>query len=378
MLFTVQSNLIWLITLMLMGLLVLAVIVEIIRRKKERKNNILQQWNTVNTIIVEKEFNEEEASVLRKIIEKYEPNNPINVVTIRQNFNRCVQRYVQDLRKSVSFEELDNIGNVLKEIRVRLGMDYIPYGQRIYSTAELYTNQTLWMSLHLGVSESWRKGKVSGVNEAFFRVAPFTAQDKMNLKEGDEVVFRTWRDDDGRYQFKTIYRGKEEDVYVFDHAFTLERYQTRAYLRVRMEKTIDVNVVKISNKYDLNQISAEDIPYKVEYSTKARVVNISAGGCALLIDRDIDEDLFLQFDIELEDEGGQKSIKLITKILEKLSVSLGRYMYRGVFVGVTNELREKLIKYVYRLQPPISTALKEQQRLIEEKKKYQLDRGSSQ
>lgn len=378
MLFVVNSGLIWFATLALMGLLVFAVIVEVVRRKREKRLTILQQWDTINTIIVEKELNEEEATTLKKIIEKYEPNNPINVVTVRQSFNRCIQKYIQDLSKSASFEELDKIGNILKEVRIRLGMDYIPYGQRIYSTAELYPNQTLWMSPRIGSGENWRKGKVAEVNEAFFRVAPFTPQDKMNLKEGIEVVFRTWRDDDGRYQFTTVYRARDGEVYVFDHAFMLERFQTRAYLRVRMDKTVDVNIVRISDKYDLTQISAEDVPYKVEFSTRARIVNISAGGCALLIDRDIDEGLFVQFELELDDEAEQKTVKLITKILEKLNVSLGRYMYRGAFIGVTNELRERLIKYVYRLQPPISTALKEQQRLIEERKKYQLERGSSQ
>ncbi len=376
--FLAQSWLIWFALFTIIGLLVLAVVLELLRRKRYMRLAIVQQWETIRTIIIEKEFSEEEARILTEVIEKYEPKNPINVVTIRQHFNRCVQKYIQDLRKGATFEELDHIGEVLKEVRIRLGMDYIPYGQRIYSTVELYTGQTLWFCPKSGSSEVWRKGKVAEVNEAYFRVAPLTAQDRVNLRGGDEVAFRTWRDDDGRYQFVTTYRAKDENVYIFDHVYSLERFQTRAYLRVKVDTILDVNIIKISGKYDLSQISAEDIPYKVEFRTKARVVNISAGGCALLIDRDIDEDMFIQFELDLEDEGEPRVVKLIMKILEKLNVSLGRYMYRGAFVGVSNELRERLVKYVYKLQPPISTALKEQERLSKERKKSQTERGSSQ
>ncbi len=369
--FSVQSWLIWVALFSILGLLVLAVVLELLRRKRERKLAILQQWETIRTMLVEKELNEEERNMLIQLIEKYEPSNPINVVTVRQHFNRCVQKYIQDLRRDKPYAELDHVGEVLKEIRIRLGLDYIPYGQRIYTTAELYPNQTVWFNPKYGSFQEWRKGKVADVNEAYFRVAPLTTQDRVSLKEGDEVAFRTWRDDDGRYQFTAIFRAKDEDVYVFDHAFSMERFQTRAYLRVRVDTTIDVNVVRFSSKYDLTHISAEDIPYKVEFSTRARVVNLSAGGCALLIDRDIEEDLYIQFELDLEDDEEPRVVKLIMRILDKLNVSLGRYMYRGAFVGVSNELRERLIKYVYKLQPPISTALKEQQRLIGEKKKSQ-------
>ncbi|MGC8737218.1 MAG: PilZ domain-containing protein [Candidatus Hydrogenedens sp.] len=362
--------LLWSITFLFLALLVVSFIIGIYKKKKEEKKRILRDWERVRYILKEKELNEKEIKLLEEIIHKYDAQNPLGVTTFRQHFVRCVYKYIINARKYLDFEELDEVGEILREISIRLGHDYIPYGQRIYTTVELYQNQPLWMSPQGENPSLWRKGNVVDINGAFFRVAPYTPQDRLPINLGQYISFKMWREDDARYQFSTVLRKIELDpeVYVFDHAFSLERFQSRAYFRVRLDKPIEADVVTIDKKYDLNQISAEDVSCKIIFSTRARIVNLSAGGSAILIDRDIEEGLFLRILLDMEDDKEPKFITLYMRIINKVNVALGRYIYRGAFMGLTDENRDRLAKYVFRQQPPVSSALREQQKKDEEKK----------
>lgn len=359
----------WAITFLFLSLLIFSFIIGIYKKKKEEKERILKDWERVRFILKEKELNEKEIKFLEELIHLYEPSNPLGVITFRQHFIRCLQKYISEARKNLSFEELEEKGEIIREISIRLGHDYIPYGQRIYSTIELYQNQPLWMSPQGESPALWRKAHVVDINGAFFRVAPFTLQDRLPVNLGQYVSFKMWREEDARYQYFTILRRIELDpeVYVFDHAFSLERYQSRAHFRVRLDKPIEVDIVRIDGKYDLNQISAEDVPCHILFSIRARIVNLSAGGSAILIDRDIDEDNYIRIFLDTEDEKEPKYITLYMRIISKVNVALGRYMYRGAFLGLTNENRDRLAKYVFRQQPPISTALREQHKKEDEK-----------
>lgn len=362
--------LLWVVTFLLLLLLIISFLIGIYKKKKEEKQRVLRDWERVRFILKEKELNEKEIKLLEEIIHKYDSQNPLGVVTFRQHFIRCIHQYIMDARKHYDVDQLDEIGDILREIGIRLGHDYIPYGQRIYTTLELYENQPLWMSPQGESPSLWRKAHVVDVNGAFFRVTPFTPQDRLPVDLGRHISFKMWREDDARYQFSSVLRRIELDpeVYVFDHAFSLERFQSRAYFRVRLDMPIEADIVKIDKKYDLNQISAEDVPCHIQFSTRARIVNLSAGGCAILIDRDVDEGHFIRILLDMEDEKEPKYITLYMRIINKVNVALGRYMYRGSFMGLTDENRDRLAKYVFRQQPPVSTALREQQKKNEERK----------
>ncbi len=362
--------LLWITALLFLVLLVGSFLIGVYKKKKEEKERVVKEWERVRFILKEKEFNEREKKFFEELIQKYDPQNPLGVATLRQHFLRCVSKYILDARKNFGFDELDEAGDIIREIGIRLGHDYIPYGQRIYTTLELYQNQPLWMSPQGENPALWRKGNVTDVNGAFFRVAPFTPKDRLPVNLGQYILFKMWREDDARYQFSTVLRRIELDpeIYVFDHAFSLERFQSRAYFRVRLDKSIEVDIVKIDKKYDLQQISAEDVPCQVQFSTRGRMVNLSAGGSAILIDRDIDESNYIRLLLDMEDEKEPKHLTLYIRIISKVSIALGRYIYRGAFMGLTDENRDRLAKYVFRQQPPVSTALKEQQKKDEEKK----------
>jgi len=362
--------LLWAITFLFLLLLIVSFLIGIYKKKKEEKNRVLRDWERVRFILKEKELNEKEIKLLEELIYKYDPQNPLGVSTFRQHYIRCLHKYITNARKNLSFEELNEIGEMLREIGIRLGHDYIPYGQRIYATIELYQNQPVWMSPQGETPTLWRKAHVVDINGAFFRVAPFTHQDRLPVNLGQYVSFKMWREEDARYQFSTVLRRIELDpeIYVFDHVFSLERFQSRAYFRVRLDKPIEVDLVKIEKKYDLNQISAEDVPCQIQFSTRARIINLSAGGSAILIDRDIEDSYFIRILLNMEDEKEPKHITLYMRIINKVNISLGRYMYRGTFVGLTDDNRDRLAKYVFRQQPPISSALRERQKKNEEKK----------
>ncbi len=344
-------------------------IIGILKKRKEEQKRILRDWEKIHSILTDKGFDEKEIEILEELIHQYEPRNPLGVVTSRPHFNRCLKKYITDIRKRLNFEELDERGKAIKEIIIRLGHDYTPYGQRIYSTVDLYPNQPVWIYPKDKPSALGRKGAVIDINGAFFRVAPFTEQDRLPANVGDYFLFKIWREEDGRYQFLSKLQKIESDpeVYVFDHTFSLERFQSRAYFRARLDKPIEVDVIRTEGNYDLNQINIEEVPYHIQFSTRARIVNMSAGGIALLMEKDIDERLFLRILLNPEDEKKPEYIPLCVRTVDKTNVSGGRYMYRGTFIGVTDENRDRIAKYVFRQQLPISKAFREQQKKQDEK-----------
>ena len=354
----------WGVTFLFLLLLIISFIIGILKKRKEEQKRILRDWEKIHSILTDKGFDEKEIEILEELIHKYEPRNPLGVVTSRPHFNRCLKKYITDIRKRLNFEELDERGKAIKEIIIRLGHDYTPYGQRIYSTVELYPNQPVWIYPKDKPSALGRKGAVVDINGAFFRVAPFTEQDRLPANVGDYFLFKIWREEDGRYQFLAKLRKVElePETYIFDHAFSLERFQSREYFRVRLDKPIEVDIIKIEGKYDLNQIDIEEVPYNIQISTRARIINLSAGGIALLMEKDINEKFLLRLLFSPEDEKKPECIHLYVRIVSKENVSGGRYIYRGAFVGITDVNRDRVAKYVFRQQAPISKALREQEK----------------
>lgn len=354
----------WAATFLFLFLLIISFVIGVIKKKKEERKQILKDWEKIYSNLTEKGFSEKEVKFLEELINKYEPKNPLRGITSRQHFNRCLKKYITDIRKKLSFEELDEIGKTLKDIIVRLEHEYVPYGQRIYSTLELYPNQPVWIYPKDKSSAMGRKGTVVDINGAFFRVAPFTERDRLPVSLGDYFLFKIWREEDGRYQFLAKLRKVElePETYIFDHAFSLERFQSREYFRVRLDKPIEVDIIKIEGKYDLNQIDIEEVPYNIQISIRARIINLSAGGIALLMGKDINETFLLRLLFSPEDEKKPECIPLYVRIVSKENVSGGRYIYRGAFVGITDVNRDRVAKYVFRQQAPISKALREQEK----------------
>ena len=59
----------------------------------------------------------------------------------------------------------------LREIRARLGLDFVSYGQPIQSTRELNVGQPLWLAPSGLQNPRWQRASVVAMDEAFFHVA---------------------------------------------------------------------------------------------------------------------------------------------------------------------------------------------------------------
>lgn len=331
------------------GMLFLAVIIELMRQRRQRRLRIEAAWRTVDEITREKELTAEEKEALRALIQRWAPEDPLRVITVRQQFEKCVEAHMAALRAGGDDTELARAGVLLRDIRVALSLDYIPVGQRIASTRELHVGQLIWLTVASDTQPRWFRGRVASVDEAFFGVVVENGENrsKPEVREGDEMRGRTWRDDDARYMFTVVYARRETEppALVFHHTSELERLQSRAHFRVRHEQTATVSVLSRPVDGALGDLEERRVVTRV----RARVTNLSAGGCALLVQHPLPTQVLLRIPLEL---GDLEPLEVTAEIVAMAPIAGGRNLVRTTFVAVSDETRDMIARYVIRQQQP--------------------------
>jgi c-di-GMP-binding flagellar brake protein YcgR len=324
-------------------LFIVAMIVAYLQRRVQRRGQLAGEWATVDTIMQEKELSPDEREAVRRMVRQWSPQDPVRAVTVRHQFDRCVESEMDDLlaRGGKRFAET---GATLRDIRGRLGLDYIPHGQRIQSTREVYIGQIMWLSRPTEDKDAgaWIRTKVVAVDEAFFFVAPTDDPPPKTSFHVDEAVkCRMWRDEDARYIFTAAFaRGEDKPPsWLFRHANRLERLQSRAYYRVRVDQSADVGIIDAPK--DGSEEGLDERP--VVTRLRARLTSLSGGGVALETQQAVPKQVYLRVTIDLP-EGEPADV--IARIVTAASTSAGHYLVRATFVAVDDEARDAITRYV--------------------------------
>ncbi len=326
-----------------LAVLAVAVLIELRRRWRERKMMREAELRSVRDLFDEREVRGDDRSLLLAIISQYEPEYPGRVVTRRPDFDRCMARYFQALRATEGAETLARRGAQLRDVRSRLGLDYVPIGRRIHSTRELYDGQILWGSPASGLEPRWFHFRTLKVDEAFFYLVAIGKDGTPEFQPGDEVKFRLWREDDARYLFEaTIYQvDKEPLVWRVTHAESLTRNQARAHYRIRFDATVQIGL--LNGTPDEGQVGIES--GEAVTQLYGRITSLSGGGMAVHFQQPVPKQVLMRVPFQLPDS--DRPIVAFVRPTGAQNVGGGRSIVRGRFVAMDDETRDAITRHIF-------------------------------
>ena len=329
-------------------LLGLAVIVEWVRQRRGRRARIVNLWGSVEKIAKEKELTSDEKAVLSKLLHRWSPGEPHRAATVHQYFDECVEAEMKALRANGDLAEFERMGTVLRDIRMRLALDMVPIGQRVFSTRQLYSPQEVWFVDAAESPPRWKRGLIQNVNEAYFSVGMAVDVDPPRYFPGGNVRFRLYRDDDARYAFTTKFARRESEPVgiAFEHTSELERIQSREHYRVRHEQSTNVGVMD----GPVDGIADDtETPRRVVTRLRGKIVNISAGGLAVVVPQPVPSQVMLRVTVDLPLER-TKGFEVDVRIVAVNPLPAGRYLVRASYVRIDDEHREAVARYVMHKQ----------------------------
>ncbi|GMV95116.1 MAG: hypothetical protein AMXMBFR82_48940 [Candidatus Hydrogenedentota bacterium] len=344
-----NQTLIW-VAVAFLVLLIGALLLEKFRQRRQRRVRAAAAWNNVESIAKEKGCSTEELRVLSAVIRRWDPDDPLRVVTMRHDFDRCVEKEMESVLQRGDQKELERTGTVLRDIRSRLALDFVPLGQRIYSTRELYQGQEVWLAREADKPPRWIRGSIALSNEAAFHVAPKDPLDsgRAAFQPDAPFRFRLFRDEDARYAFSTRYIRREKEPYelVFHHTSNLDRIQAREHYRVRHEQATNVGV--------MNAPLDTGSPHRdrrIVTRLRGQITNISAGGFALIVPQAIPAQVLIRVTLELELEAAEP-FEVDARIVGTTPLPGGRYLIRAALYEEDSAKRELIARYVVHRQQP--------------------------
>lgn len=339
-------------TLVMLGLgfaalLFAAVGYEVYRRVNAIRARRAAEWRNVHEIFDEREMTPEARALVERLIKRHAATAPLRVVTTRDGFGYCVEAEMAALRSKRDLAVFEEHGLRLRDVRVDLGLDYIPVGQRIHSTRELHEGQWLSMAREKSDKPAWIRVMLEEVNEAYFYVVlketPSSAAPQID--PGERVRCRMWREEDARYLFDAEIAAYDEPpaMWRVHHTTALKRTQAREHFRVRHDQAVTVGVINAPE--DGETQSARHRP--VVTRLRGRITSLSAGGCAVVVQQPVARQVMLRLGIELPDE---QVLETEAKIVGTSSISGGRYLVRVQFAGLSDDERDLIAKYVLKKQ----------------------------
>lgn len=345
-------------------LFVVAIVGEILRRRYLRVQRVRRAWEEVYRVTQSKELSDTELRLLQTVVTTQCPLDPLGFVTVRRVFNTAVEKYLASVSHDPA--RLEQEGALLRDLRERLGLDFVPIGQPIDTTRDLSRGQVILARSAADARGSWFKLTVTQLDEAFITAAADFAgaeHEAPLLKPGDEITCRLWREDDARYAFKSNIVRLERarpvplssaaasegnvlpDVIVFSHGTNFQRTQSRAFYRIRHNQPTSVGIVPgpLDGNYEGAALR------KPTTHIRARIVSLSAGGMAMETQQPLPQHVLLRATLDMPDT---EPVTVTARIVGVSPLSAGRYLVRGSFVDISESERDVIAQYVWRKQQP--------------------------
>lgn len=331
-----------------------AIFLQIWRERRQHKLGLSKAWKSIHEIIADKDLSEAEQRLLDKMLQEFSPDDPLRVVTVRRHFNEVVAAYLRSAWNTVNRARFAELGQQLRDIRVRLGLDFVPYGQPLESTRELAPRQALLACPAGKGDHQWFRFTVTQVDEAFIIAAFDQTKDEppvAKLAPGHDLRARLWREDDARYTLTLRIASVQEDPrrVVFHHSTDLKRVQARAYYRVRHNQATSVGIVNSPANDDYEKANSRPVSSRM----RGRVTSISAGGLAVEIPQNVPQQVLLRVVLELP---ATEPLTVTARVVGTEALAGGQHLVRGAFVDIDEETRDKIAHHVWRRQQPILNA----------------------
>ena len=340
-----QTEIVWA-GILVAALFAGAILIEILRRRRERKLRIEAEWREVHEILDERQLSREERRLLEDLIHRRARRLPLRTVTVRQQFDKCVALEIPEGPLLADNEALERHGAMLRDIRIRLGLDYVPFGQRIHSTRELVRGQRIWAAPAGEGQRDWVRLIVASVDEAFFRLSPPPKAVLPPLKEGEAIQCRLWRDQDARYAFnaRIVRIENSPPAWLIRHTAELDRLQARAHYRVHFEQSAAFAVLNAPLSGDMSDVHERQAVTR----TRGRFTSLSGGGFAAVLSQALPKQVLLRALIELPTSG--KPIQVVGQPVDLTPMGGDHYLVRAAFVGMSEEARDRIAQFVAQAQ----------------------------
>lgn len=333
---------VWAVVLVLC-LFACAVFIEVFRRRSQRRLRLAAEWEVVRQIAAQRDLSKAEWSVLEQLIRRHAPEAPHRAVTVRQQFDVCIERDLEEVQRLNDTEAFAGRGILLRDLRTQLGLDYIPFGQRIHSTRELYLDQIILIA-GPGEGVARHRMKVSSVDEAYFRLVPESPGEAPAFRPGDELRFRMWREQDGRYVFSAKVAAIEEAprTWVFAHAQELRRTQARAHFRIGYDQNAEISIVAAPRGDDVNDLDLRPVITRL----RGRVTSLSGGGASVVVPQPLPNQVLLRFFLDI----GNQDLQVAMRPVAVTPLFGGQYLARGPFFFADEETQDLITHFVFKRQ----------------------------
>lgn len=323
-----------------------AVAVEIYRRGRERRERLAAEWRDVESLMAEKELGTEQRAAVKTLLRKRTPESPYRTVTRRPIFDECVAAEIEAARRKRTVDQINELGLFWREIRSALGLEFVPVGQSISSTRDLYLDQRMWVAPVTGKEPAhWHNATVSAVNEAHFFITVDDDAQKL-VRDGATVHCRMWRDDDGRYAFdaRLVRADNRPAAWMMAHTENLLRTQSREHYRILHEQSAEIAIVEAPrNGVYEGMLEREELA-----RVQGRVCSLSGGGFAVTVVQPLPQQVLLRLPLEMDAQGGHMWV--VGKVVGSQALFAGRYLVRCSFVDMNAEQRDAVSQYVFRRQ----------------------------
>ncbi len=329
-------------------LMFVAVGIELYRQGRNRRRRRQESWKTLGVIARDKELSPEERTLLEELARRWSPDDPHRMVSVRHLFDQAVESELEEFRKHGNIAEFERVGLLLHDVRTRLSLDYVPIGQRIHSTRELYVAQELWIARASVSPPKWLRGSVVNIDESYLSIRIVGSVDEREqFTREEEVRVRMWREEDARYLFTIRFarEDREPSALLFFHTSDLTRMQSRDFYRVRYEQNVTVGILNAP----VDGVEQDTRERQVVTKLRGRVTNISAGGLALVAPQAIPSQVLIRVTLEFNLPGSQP-VTVDARLVSSVPLSGGRYLVRATFFGIDDESRETIAHYVMHRQ----------------------------
>lgn len=331
------------------SLFFLAVAVEVMRRRRLKRMRDAHEWRSLREVIKEKDLSREEATLLEAMAKRWNPDAPLRIATVRRVFNDCVNKEMDRIAEETNSSKFAVTGARLRDIRQRLSHDFVPLGQRIQSTRELYTAQLINVGRDSEERTKFVPFTIAEIDEAYLVLRPLA--DGMHppdsYRDGQALPCRLWREEDARYTFALPFAGLRTDdkLWRFRHTHALVRHQAREHFRVSYNEMVDVDVLDAPLDGDYSDVVAKPRATHL----RGRITSLSAGGLAMQLDQGVARQVLLRAKLGLEGYGPATVVGTIVGLHTEPG---GRYIVRCRFVELDDETRETIAHYITIRQNP--------------------------
>jgi len=315
------------------------------RKHEKFQIRLAHETHLMKKQLSESKLPKEDSDYFQKLVMKFFRKSPLAPVSSREPFNQLVTDEMNALEKRGDMDDFLAKGIKLREVRNALRLDHVPIGHRIHSTREIHAGLWIFVAPIEGEKLDWIRLMVQEVDEAYFYISPDSKGRLPAFHDNETVRCRFWMDEDARYIFDSpiVKRPGTQAQWRLTHTSDLKRTQNRAHFRIRYSS--DASIGLVNAPADLNSETLKK--RKPVSKLRGKITSLSAGGIAVVMPQPISDRVVLR--VELAVENGA-SVLAHVKIISTSTISGGRSLMRGCFVGLDDTDRDQLAKFIVHKQ----------------------------